>query len=337
MAIKVGVIGAGIMGADHARILATSVAGAELVAVSDPDQARRDAVASGFGAKTAYAEATDLIGDRDVEAVIVASPDPTHKPLVLACLAAGKPVLCEKPLATAPADCLEIVAREVAVGRPMVQVGFMRRFDPGYVAMKRALQGGDLGAALIFHCIHRNKQSTGYTTSEGLIANSGVHEIDIARWLLDDEAARAIVVAPRASRLTTVRDPQILILEMAGGPVVEIEIFINAQYGYDVRGELVCEKGTVELQPRSDTVLRHGGREGILHGDDWRGRFADAYRIELQAWIDAIAHGGAVAAGSATAWDGYAATAIADAGIAALRSGQPAEITLETRPVLYAG
>lgn len=337
MAIRVGVIGAGIMGADHARILATSVAGADLVAVSDPDQARRDAVAAGFGVATAYAEAGDLIGDRNVEAVIVASPDPTHKALVLACLAAGKPVLCEKPLATSPADCLEIVAREVAIGRRMVQVGFMRRFDPGYVAMKRALAGGDLGAALIFHCVHRNKQSTGYTTSEGLIANSGVHEIDIARWLLDDEAARAIVVAPRASRLTTVRDPQILILEMAGGPVVEIEIFINAQYGYDVRGELVCEKGTVELQPRSDTVLRHGGREGILHGDDWRGRFADAYRIELQAWIDAIAEGDVVAAGSATAWDGYAATAIADAGIAALRSGQAAEVRLEPRPALYAG
>ena len=333
MTIKVGVIGAGVMGADHARILATSVAGAELVAVSDPDTARRDAIAAGFGAKAAYADAGDLIRDRDVDAVIVASPDPTHKPLVLACLEAGKPVLCEKPLATSAADCLEIVAREVAVGRRMVQVGFMRRFDPGYAAMKRMLASGDLGAALIFHCVHRNKQSTGYTTSEGLIANSGVHEIDIARWLLDEDAVRATVVVPRASRLTPVRDPQILILEMAGGAVVEIEIFINAQYGYDVRGELVCEKGTVELQPRSDTLLRHGGREGIVHGDDWRGRFADAYRIELQAWIDAIAAGGHA---GASAWDGYAATATADAGIAALQSGSPVEFTLAPRPPLYA-
>jgi myo-inositol 2-dehydrogenase/D-chiro-inositol 1-dehydrogenase len=337
MTIKVGVIGAGIMGADHARILASSVAGAELVAVSDPDEGRRSAVTAAYGVTAAYADAAGLIGDRNVDAVIVASPDPTHKPLVLACLDAGKPVLSEKPLATSAEDCLDIVGREVGIGRRMIQVGFMRRFDPGYVSMKRALQGGDLGAPLIFHCVHRNKQSTGYTTSEGLIANSGVHEIDIARWLLDDEAARAIVVAPRPTRLASVRDPQILILEMAGGPVVEIEIFINAQYGYDVRGELVCEKGAVELQPRSDTVLRHGGREGILHGDDWRGRFADAYRIELQAWIDAIADGGAVGAGGASAWDGYAATAIADAGIAALRSGQPVEIRLETRPGLYAG
>lgn len=333
MTIKVGVIGAGVMGADHARILAGSVAGAELVAISDPDARRRGSIADAFGLKASHADAAELIADKHVDAVIVASPDETHKPYTLACLEAGKPVLCEKPLATSPAECLDIVRREAAIGRRMIQVGFMRRFDPGYVAMKRALQGGELGAALIFHCVHRNKQSTGYSTSEGLIANSGVHEIDIARWLLDDEAARAIVVTPRPTRLATIRDPQILILEMAGGPVVEIEIFINAQYGYDVRAELVCEKGTVELQPRSDTVLRHGGREGIAHGDDWRGRFADAYRIELQAWIDAIAHGGAA---GASAWDGYAATAIATTCLDALRSSQPAGVTLAERPALYA-
>jgi len=333
MTVKVGVIGAGVMGADHARILATSVAGAELVAVSDPDAARRNALASDLGIAGSYADAMELIADPAVEAVIVASPDPTHKPLTLACLDLGKPVLCEKPLATSAADCLEIVRREIDFGRRMIQVGFMRRFDPGYVAMKRMLAGDELGGALIFHCVHRNKQSSGYTTSEGLIANSAVHEIDIARWLLEDEPARAIVIAPRASRLSTVRDPQILILQMAGGPVVEIEIFINAQYGYDVRAELVGEKGTVSLQPRSDTLVRRNGMEGILHGDDWRGRFADAYRIELQAWVDAIAIGGAA---GASAWDGYAATAIADASLEALRTGQPADVTLETRPAFYA-
>ncbi len=332
MAIKVGVIGAGVMGADHARILATSVAGAELVAVSDPDVARRNALAADLGIGAAYDDAATLIADPDVEAVIVASPDPTHKPLTLACLDLGKPVLCEKPLATSAADCLEIVRREMEFGRRLIQVGFMRRFDPGYVAMKRMLASDELGAALIFHCVHRNKQSIGYTTTEGLIANSAVHEIDICRWLLDDEPVRATVIAPRASRLATVRDPQILILEMANGPVVEVEIFINAQYGYDVQAELVCEKGAVSLQPRSDVVIRRGGVEGVLHGDDWRGRFADAYRIELQAWIDAIAIGGAA---GASAWDGYAATAIAGAALEALRTGMPNAVTLEPRPAFY--
>ncbi|HET7717885.1 MAG TPA: Gfo/Idh/MocA family oxidoreductase [Bauldia sp.] len=333
MTIRIGVIGAGIMGADHARILSTSVAGAELVAIADPDAGRRERLAADLALKRSYADPAALIGDADVDAVIVASPDETHRAYTLACLEAGKPVLCEKPLAATPADCLDIVRREVAGGRRMIQVGFMRRFDPGYVSMKRALASGELGAALILHCVHRNKQSTGYSTSEGLIANSGVHEIDISRWLLDDEVARAVVVAPRPTRLATIRDPQILILEMAGGPVVEVEIFINAQYGYDVRAELVCEKGTVSLQPRSDTVLRHAGREGIVHGDDWRGRFADAYRIELQAWIDALTHNGAA---GASAWDGYAATATAAACLDALRTGRPTDIRLEDRPAFYA-
>lgn len=335
MTIKVGVIGAGVMGADHARILSASVAGAELAAISDPDAARRNALAENLGVRSSSADALELIADPGVDAVIVASPDPTHKPLVLACLDAGKPVLCEKPLATSAGECLEIVRREMEFGRRMVQVGFMRRFDPGYAAMKRMLADGDLGAALIFHCVHRNKQSVGYTTtSEGLIANSAVHEIDICRWLLDDEPTRATVIAPRPSRLATVRDPQLVILEMAGGPVVEIEIFVNAQYGYDVQAELVCESGTVSLQPRSDIVVRRGGIEGVLHDDDWRGRFADAYRIELQAWIDALAGGGAAGAG-ASAWDGYAATAVADAAIAALGSGQPVDVRLDARPAFY--
>ena len=332
MAVGVGVIGAGVMGADHARILAGSVAGAKLIAVSDPDEGRRNAVASDFGVERTYGDAFDLIGDSEVDAVIIASPDPTHKAYALACLDAGKPVLCEKPLATTPADCLDLVRREVEIGRRLIQVGFMRRFDPGYVAMKSALDSGELGAALIFHCVHRNKQEIGYTTSEGLIANSAVHEIDIARWLLEDEPSRAIVVAPKSSRLASVRDPQILILEMAGGPVVEVEVFINAQYGYDVRGELVCERATVALEPRSDMIIRREGLEGIRHGTDWRGRFADAYRIELQAWIDAFGAGGAA---GASAWDGYAATAIATAAVEALTSGAPTDIDLEPKPAFY--
>src|SRR5690606_28498644 len=86
MAVKVGIVGAGVMGADHARILATSVAGAELMAVSDPDSARRNALAADLGIKASYGDAMELIADPDVTAVIVASPDSTHKPLTLACL-----------------------------------------------------------------------------------------------------------------------------------------------------------------------------------------------------------------------------------------------------------
>lgn len=320
------------MGADHAQILSTSVGGATVTAVSDPDAARAADVARASGASV-IPEPLELIADDRVDAVLIAAPDPTHKPLTLACLAAGKPVLCEKPLAPTSGACLEVVAAEVAAGRRLVMVGFMRRFDPGYLAMKAALASGDLGAALIFHCVHRNATATPYTTSEALIANSAVHEFDIARWLLDQEVVRVTVVTPRASALGGMKDPQILILHMADGSVVDAEIFVNAQYGYDVRGEVVCERGTVSLTPPNDVALRHAASEGFAHPADWRPRFADAYRQELQAWI-AMINGGPPA--GASAWDGYAATAVAEAGLRSLANGMPADVSLEPRPALYA-
>ena len=331
MTIRVGLIGAGVMGGDHARILSTSVNGARLAAVSDADASRAAAIAGACGA-TAFPDADKLIADASVEAVIVASPDPTHKALVLGCLAAEKPVLCEKPLGVTTAECLEIIGAETALGRRLVQVGFMRRFDPGYAAMKGALDSGDLGRGLILHCVHRNQISASYSTSEGVIANSAVHEIDIARWMFGEEVARVTVIVPRQSSHAGMQDPQIILMHMAGGAVVDIEAYLNCQYGYDVRGELVCESGTAELVPPHGITLRRAGQEGFGHPEDWRPRFAEAYRIELQAWIDSVA-GGPPA--GASAWDGYAATAVAEAGVASLKTGTPADVRLAAKPALY--
>ncbi|MCB1489512.1 MAG: Gfo/Idh/MocA family oxidoreductase [Bauldia sp.] len=333
MTVRVGLIGAGVMGGDHARILSTSVNGAWLAAVSDADAGRAKAIADAYGATT-FADADALIADDSVEAVIVASPDPTHKALVLACLEAEKPVLCEKPLGVTTAECLEIVAAEAALGKRLVQVGFMRRFDPGYTAMKAMLDSGELGRGLILHCVHRNQVSNPYSTSEGVIANSAVHELDIARWMFGEEVERITVVVPRQSGHADIRDPQIILMHMAGGAVVDVEVYLNCQYGYDVRGELVCESGTAELVPPHGITLRRAGQEGFGHPEDWRPRFTDAYRIELQAWIDSVT-GGPLA--GASAWDGYAATAIAEAGIAALKTGTTAEVRLEAKPGLYGG
>jgi len=331
MTIRVGLIGAGVMGADHARILSTAVSGAALAAVSDADAGRMAAVAEKHGARTVE-DPEGLIRDPGVDAVIIASPDHTHSTLVRACLAAGKPVLCEKPLAPTTVECLDIVAREVTHGRRLVQVGFMRRFDPGYVGMKRALDGGELGAALLFHCIHRNSVGSPNLKSENLIVGSAVHEFDICRWLLGDEVKRVTVVKPRRTGATDAQDPQLILLEMASGVVVDIEVFVNATYGYDVRGELVCETGTVSLAPPTETLLRHGRKEGIALPHDWRPRFAEAYALELQAWIASIGSG--VPAG-ASAFDGYVATAIADAGVRSLTTGGAVDVRLEPKPALY--
>ena len=329
MSLGIGIIGAGIMGADHARTLARHVAGAHLAVLSDIDQARAAAVGAETGARRVVSDPRDVIADAGVDAVLVASPDATHADLVLACLAAGKPVLCEKPLAASAAECLKIVAAEAALGRTLVQVGFMRRFDPAYVAMKATLDGGTLGAALLFHCVHRNATVPPWFEAMMSITNAAVHEFDIARWLLGTEFVRGQVHRSASAAGRKFRDPMVLVLEAASGQLVDIEVFMSATYGYEVRGELVCEQGTVALVPPVLTELRQGGGQSFPYAHDWRPRFADAYRLELQSWVRGIASGHYE---GASAWDGYAATAIAEACVHALDSGQPVDIRLAAHP-----
>jgi myo-inositol 2-dehydrogenase / D-chiro-inositol 1-dehydrogenase len=143
VSMGIGVIGAGVMGADHAYTVATEVARAHLVAVCDRDPGRaKKAVAEVRGARV-ITDPLALISTPDVRAVIVASPDETHAEYVLACIEAGKPVLCEKPLAPTTAEGQRVVEAEQAHGRRLVQVGFMRRFDPAYQDMKHRFACGD--------------------------------------------------------------------------------------------------------------------------------------------------------------------------------------------------
>jgi myo-inositol 2-dehydrogenase/D-chiro-inositol 1-dehydrogenase len=333
MTVGVGLIGAGIMGGDHARTLQASIKGATLIAVSDTDAARAAAVASEARARRVHANAHALIEDPQVAAVLIASPDPTHEELVLACLAAGKPVLCEKPLAPTIEGCLRVVAAETAIGRRLVQVGFMRRFDPGYAAMKVALAAGDVGSPLLMHCVHRNASVPPSFDSGMLISNSAVHEIDIARWLLNDEFASVTVFRRAASASSALVDPQFLVLETRAGVLVDVEVFVSARYGYDVRAELVCEAGTLTLAPQPPVRVRAAGQDYASFAADWRAHFAAAYRNQLQTWIGSIETG--IPAG-ASAWDGYAATATAAACLEALASGVTTRVELESRPGLYA-
>ena len=139
MTIRVGLIGAGIMGADHAKILSRDLPGVTLQYVCDADGLRAKSVADANGAIHAVTDPLAVIAGKDVDAVLIASPDHTHAALTKACIELGKPVLCEKPLSPNSAECLDVIAAEVKAGRRLVQVGFMRRFDPAYVEMKAAL------------------------------------------------------------------------------------------------------------------------------------------------------------------------------------------------------
>ncbi len=144
MTVRIGMIGPGGMGQAHIERIHTVIAGGRVVAVSDVDPARAAEVAERIGG-TSYATSAELIESSDVDAVMICSYGPAHEVDVLACIAAGKPVLCEKPLTPTADAALRIMAAEQAAGRRLVTVGFMRRFDAGYRQMKALLDSGELG------------------------------------------------------------------------------------------------------------------------------------------------------------------------------------------------
>jgi len=320
------------MGADHVRIIAQEVARARVVAVCDQDLARAQSAATIAHGARAVTDPLALIADKDVQAVVIASPDATHADYALACIAAGKPVLCEKPLAPTSAECATIIAAEQALGRRLIQVGYMRRFDPGYTDMRRRFAEGDLGGALLLHCIHRNAVAPAWFSALMAITNALVHEIDITRWLLGGEIASIQILRGRATRSSAAADPLLAIMQMESGQVVDVEVFMNAGYGYDVRAELVCEKGTLTMAPPVHAELRHNGSQSFSFAQDWRPRFAAAYRRQMQAFVDSLETQQGM---GASAWDGFVATAVAEAGVQAFEIRTPVKIELPPIPRLY--
>jgi myo-inositol 2-dehydrogenase / D-chiro-inositol 1-dehydrogenase len=336
MTVRVGVIGVGMIGQDHIRRITEVLSGGSVVAVTDVDAGRAAQVAAGLPGVSVHPGADDLIAARDVDAVLVASWGPAHEEQVLAAIGAGKPVFCEKPLAPTVAACQRIIDAEIAAGRLLVQVGFMRRYDTGYRALKAALDGGSIGAPLMMHCAHRNPSVPPYGfTTEMIITDSAVHEIDIVRWLFDEEIVAASILKPRRTSRAAegVHDPLIVLLETAGGVLVDDELFVNAGYGYDIRGEIVGESGTVALADAPEVTLNAAGRRSGRVPADWRERFIRAYDTELQDWLKAVAEGTST---GPTAWDGYTAAAVTDSCLRALGSGQRTTVRMPGRPDFYA-
>ncbi|QNN53759.1 Gfo/Idh/MocA family protein [Nocardioides mesophilus] len=329
--VRVGVVGAGAMGAAHVQTLTRWVGGARVSAVHDADPERTAQVAQLAGARAA-ASAEQLVGADDVDAVLVAAPDPLHEELVLACLAGGLPVLCEKPLATGTEGSRRVVDAELAGGRRLVQVGFMRRFDPAYVELRALVRSGALGDVRAAHCVHRNAQAHPDATSEGVLVNSMIHELDVVPWLLDDPLAAVTVHAARVPA-GALRDVQVAVLETVAGAVVTVEVSVNARYGYDIHTEVVGTAGTASLTPPYGLGVRRAGLSGRVVGGDFVARFADAYREELAAWVQGIREDRPV---GPSAWDGHRANLAASAAVESLHGAGRVEVPHEPTPPLYA-
>jgi myo-inositol 2-dehydrogenase / D-chiro-inositol 1-dehydrogenase len=329
-AVRIGVIGTGAMGAAHVRMLHQWIPQAQVVAAYDADRPRAEQVCGEVGARV-EAGPDAVIEASDVDAVLIAAPDALHEELVLACLAAGRPTLCEKPLATSADGSRAVMAAEVRGGRRLIQIGFMRRYDPAYVDLRDLVTDRSLGAVRVVHCVHRNPSAHPTATSEGIIRNSMVHELDVVPWLLDDRWASVTVRVPR-STANGLRDPQVAVLETEGGVVVTTEVFVNARYGYDVRCEVVGDVGTARLIPPSGLGIRRDQRDELAVAPGFVDRFEDAYRLELSAWVAAAASGTAT---GASAWDAYRADVAAEAACRSLATGAREPITTPEAPALY--
>ncbi|MER8472293.1 Gfo/Idh/MocA family oxidoreductase [Mesorhizobium sp. M1328] len=334
MTIRIAVIGAGLMGADHAKIIAEELPGATLQLVCDMDEQRARSVAGACGAIDIATDPNGAITRQDVDAVIIASPDFTHAPLSMACIAAGKRVLCEKPLSQASADCIAVMEAEQKAGAKFVQLGFMRRYDRSYQEMKQALDNGHLGRALMMHNFHRNVETPAADfTGAMAITNSAPHEFDVVRYVLGTEYAAISAFQP--SRSDGRVAPVVMVLETVDGQLVNIEINNNAAYGYDVRAELIGENGAVATNNVAYTRTESALTQSTNYDADWRTRYYDAYRRQNRDFLRFVMTGEFPATAS-DCWDGYCAAVVAEAGVVALKEARRTPVQMIAKPEFYA-
>ncbi|MEW8978290.1 MAG: inositol 2-dehydrogenase [Symbiobacterium sp.] len=321
------VLGLGRMGYRHANILATQVPEARLVAVSDALAGRTAEVAADFGVRGST-DWREIVADPEVDAVIVATPSTTHAEICIAAAKAGKAIFCEKPLALTVAECEAIGQAVDAAGVPF-QLGFMRRFDPGYAAARRAIDEGAIGDVVAYNGISRDPEAP----PEAYVAESGgiyldclIHEFDIARFLMGDEVTRVYatgkaLVYPWFAKYEDV-DTAHVILEFARGGIGHIEGSRHAFYGYDIRGEVIGTKGTITIGYQRQTPIMLLTRAGVTHDlvPGFLERFEQSYAIEIVEFVNAVRAGRKPSVG---VWDGRQALAVALAAGKSQRLGRP--------------
>ena len=203
--ISAGIIGAGgFIGQEHLKRLTKRIDGAAVTALYDINKEKTDALAAEYGAES-MGSVDALIASDKVDAIVITAWDGVHAEVTSKAIAAGKPVFCEKPLATTKADCAEIVRNEKAAGKNLVQVGFMRRYDPDYCKIKAILDSGELGRPLMAHCISRTPRIAAGFTNAMQVTNVLIHEIDQFRLLFGEELVRGQMLAARNTEFAAAR------------------------------------------------------------------------------------------------------------------------------------
>ncbi|KPP87943.1 MAG: myo-inositol 2-dehydrogenase / D-chiro-inositol 1-dehydrogenase [Rhodobacteraceae bacterium HLUCCA08] len=329
MSVNFAVLGAGRIGQVHARAVA-SVDGARLVAVSDPVAEAAQAVADRFGCDIRSIDAI-AAGD-DVDAVVICTPTDTHADLIEQFARAGKAVFCEKPIDLSLArvrECLKVVDR---TSTPLM-VGFNRRFDPDFMAVKAAIDAGRIGAVEMVTIISRDPGAPPadyITRSGGIFRDMTIHDFDMARWLLGEEVE---TVMAQASVLT---DPQIgalgdfdsanVILRSASGRQAIITNSRRAAYGYDQRIEVLGSKGMVAARNQHEANIEFAGAEGFGAPpllNFFMTRYTAAYAAEIAGFVAALADAGPM---PATGHDGMMALALADAAVLSVEQGRAVRV-----------
>ncbi|MFM9377153.1 Gfo/Idh/MocA family protein [Gordonia sp. VNK21] len=317
--VRVVLAGTGSMGTDHLHRLVERTDGATVAAVAEPDPARRTAALDVAPGAAGYDSLGEALAAGGADAVLIATPAPCHEEQVVTAVAAGLPVLCEKPLAPDRAAAARIVAAEQAAGRRLVQVGFMRRFDDDYRTLRALVESGEAGDLLTVHAAHRMASVAPDYRESMMITDSLVHELDVLPWAAGAPVVALAVRRARADRRLPVASPIQLLMTLADGVSIDVELNLAGPAGYQVNTEAVFADRVLHIAPPPQP--------------DYRLRFAQAYDSQVQAWIDAVRAGTAV---GPSAWDGYRAAVACDAGLAALAApGVVVDVPAEPVPAFY--
>jgi inositol 2-dehydrogenase len=298
--LNVGLIGAGRLGRVYARELAARIPETRLVAVADPAGTVARDIAAEFDVATSYTDATALIDDKNVDAIVIVTPTQLHREQVIAAAARKKPTFCEKPPAL---DLSEVAEMKAAIDKSgmLFQMGFQRRFDPGYAAAKKKIDDGRIGMPLVFKATSRDpfRPSLEYAnpkSSGGMLIDMGIHDFDLARWFMGDVRSVAAIGATIAyPELETVGDidQAIASLTFTSAKLGVIDLTRSGIYGYDISTEILGLEGTIRIGYLRETAITIMTKEhGVSHDvvPYFMERFRDAYTNQLQNFAQNVLH-----------------------------------------------